>query len=69
MTTDEQPIRIDPVDGGFAFSFDLHAHPTDGQRKRGTFGRFEIACDEPEAIGGTDTAPPPLAYFAASVAF
>ena len=45
------------------------ATPDGGQTKTGRFGRFEIPCDEPEGIGGTDTAPPPLAYFAASLAF
>ncbi len=31
--------------------------------------RFAILCDEGVAIGGEDTAPPPLAYFSAGVAF
>ncbi len=69
MSAHEQPIRVELVDGGFSFSFDLTATPDGGQTKTGRFGRFEIPCDEPEGIGGTDTAPPPLAYFAASVAF
>jgi hypothetical protein len=30
---------------------------------------FTIACDEGEAVGGDNTAPPPLAYFCASIAF
>ncbi len=30
---------------------------------------FTIACDEGEAVGGENTAPPPLAYFCASIAF
>ena len=32
-------------------------------------GKFAIYCDEPEAIGGNGTAPAPLHYFAASIAF
>ncbi len=31
--------------------------------------RFAITCDEGKAIGGEDTAPPPLAYFSAGAAF
>lgn len=34
-----------------------------------THGKFTIYCDEPEAIGGHGTAPAPLHYFAASIAF
>ena len=30
---------------------------------------FEIMCDEPETIGGNNTAPAPLHYFAASILF
>jgi hypothetical protein len=30
---------------------------------------FTIACDEGAAAGGDNTAPPPLAYFCASIAF
>ena len=39
------------------------------QRKRATFGGFEIFCDESRMIGGDDSAPPPLAFFAAALAF
>ena len=31
--------------------------------------RFAIMCDEGKAIGGEDTAPPPLAYLSAGIAF
>ena len=30
---------------------------------------FEIMCDEPETIGGSNSAPAPLHYFAASILF
>lgn len=30
---------------------------------------FTIACDEGSYLGGDDTAPPPLAFFSASLAF
>jgi hypothetical protein len=31
--------------------------------------RFAIMCDEGQAIGGEDGAPPPLAYLSAGIAF
>ncbi len=47
-----------------------------GMVKRGTvkpniptFGAFELLCDEGTVIGGTDTAPAPLSYLAAGIAF
>ena len=44
-----------------------------GQMLRRAFvsshGKFTIYCDEPETIGGNGTAPAPLHYFAASIAF
>lgn len=30
---------------------------------------YEIACDEGPWLGGDDSAPPPLAFFSASIAF
>lgn len=33
------------------------------------FGAFELHCDEGTSIGGTDTAPAPLSYLAAGIAF
>ena len=49
--------------------FDVEAARGEKQTKRATFGAFEILCDESALIGGDDTAPPPLAYFASSIAF
>lgn len=50
--------------------------PGPGLVKRGyvkpnipSFGAFEFRCDEGESIGGSDTAPAPLSYLAAGVAF
>jgi hypothetical protein len=50
-----------------------------GQRKRAEVwteaqgrrwgSRFAIMCDEGKAIGGEDSAPPPLAYLSAGIAF
>ncbi|KLN60804.1 hypothetical protein WH96_10035 [Kiloniella spongiae] len=34
-----------------------------------TFGAFELLCDEGEMIGGSDSAPAPLSYLAAGIAF
>jgi len=62
-------FRVTPVDQGFRLEFDVAAARADRQRKRATFGSFEIFCDESAQVGGDDSAPPPLAYFASSIAF
>ncbi len=59
--------------------FHVTARTLDGQKKRAevwsegqgrpTGSRFAILCDEGKRIGGDDSAPPPLAYFSAGVAF
>ena len=69
MSENESPFRIEPVDGGLQLSFDVRAVKDVGQTKKAHFDKFEIVCDESAMIGGADSAPPPLAYFAASVAF
>ena len=69
MSESESPFRMEPAEGGFRFSLDLLARTAERQTKVATFGKFTIHCDEGAAIGGDDAAPPPLAYFAASVAF
>ena len=61
---------------------DLEVHvlaelvPGPGLVKRGyvkpnipSFGAFELYCDEGSVIGGSDTAPAPLSYLAAGIAF
>lgn len=61
---------------------DLEVHvlaelvPGPGLVKRGyvkpnipSFGAFELYCDEGSSIGGSDTAPAPLSYLAAGIAF
>ncbi len=65
----ESPFRGEAVPGGRRFAFDVRAERTVRQQKRALFGRFEILCDEGAGIGGDDTAPPPLAYFCAALAF
>jgi len=69
MSENESPFRIQPIDGGMQLSFDVRTVKGEGQTKKARFDRFEILCDESALIGGADSAPPPLAFFAASVAF
>lgn len=63
------PFRVEQTPEGRRFVFDVRAEKVLRQQKRAVFAGFEIRCDEGERIGGDNTAPPPLAYFAASVAF
>ena len=69
MSENKSPFDITPIDGGFQLSFEVRAAKGERQTKKAQFDRFEIICDESKMIGGDDSAPPPLAYFAASVAF
>ncbi len=69
MSENKSPFQITPIDGGFQLSFDVRTVKSERQTKKARFDHFEIVCDESTAIGGDDSAPPPLAYFAASVAF
>jgi len=69
MSESDTPFRITPVEQGFRLEFDVAAARAERQRKRATFGGFEIFCDESRMIGGDDSAPPPLAFFAAALAF
>lgn len=39
------------------------------QLKRGTSGKFEVYCDEPSRIGGTDRYPSPMTYLAMAIGF
>ena len=69
MSENESPFQITPVNGGIQVSFEVRAAKGERQTKNAQFDQFEIICDEGKNIGGDNTAPPPLAYFAASVAF
>jgi len=58
------------------FEVNLRAESAGGMIKRAvvepnlpTWSAFELICDEGGALGGTDTAPPPLGYMAAGIAF
>jgi hypothetical protein len=39
------------------------------QLKRGKSGKFEVFCDEPARIGGTDRYPSPMTYLAMAIGF
>ncbi len=65
----DSPFQVERVDGGMRFTFDVAAATAERQRKTASFDIFQIACDESAAIGGDNTAPPPLAYFGAALAF
>ncbi|MGI9614301.1 MAG: hypothetical protein ACR2QO_15425 [Acidimicrobiales bacterium] len=65
----DSPFRIERTETGARFTFDIEATTAERQQKRATFAQFEMLCDEGAAIGGDDTAPPPLAYFGAALAF
>ena len=39
------------------------------QLKRGTAGKFEVLCDEPARIGGSDRYPSPMSYLAMAIGF
>lgn len=69
MTEPASPFRITPVERGFRLEFDVAVARAERQRKRASFGPFEILCDEGAVVGGDDSAPPPLAFFASSIAF
>jgi hypothetical protein len=66
---DPSPFRQERTAGGYRFGFDLRAATVAGQLKTASFAGFEFRCDESERLGGSNSAPPPLAYFAAAVAF
>jgi len=50
---------------------DVHTEVIAGQMqlKRGVAGKFEVLCDEPTRIGGTDTYPSPMSYLAMAIGF
>lgn len=66
---DTTPFRLERVDRGVNVTFDLTAVKGERQQKQALFGRFELLCDEGPELGGDDSAPPPLAFFAASLGF
>ena len=69
MAEKKSPFNLTPVEGGFQMSFEVRTVKGERQTKKAKFDHFEIICDESAMIGGDDSAPPPLAYFASSIAF
>jgi len=43
--------------------------PGEMQLKLGTAGKFQVYCDEPARIGGTDRYPSPMSYLAMLIGF
>ncbi len=68
-SSDESPFQFSRVDGGVQISFEMRTVKGERQTKKARFDQFEMICDEGKNLGGDNTAPPPLAYFAASIAF
>jgi len=80
---EEAPAQAPPAAGpagGNEIRIRVSAETLGGQKKRGEVwgetatgarrnSRWEMFCDEGRAIGGEDTAPPPLAFFSAGIAF
>ena len=80
---EEAPAQVPPPSGPpgtMEIRIRVNAETQGGQKKRAevwgeTVGgakrnsRWEMHCDEGRAVGGEDTAPPPLAYFSAGIAF
>ena len=56
---------------GITTENDVHTEVIAGQMqlKRGVAGKFEVFCDEPTRIGGTDTYPSPMSYLAVAIGF
>ncbi len=75
MPETKPPMGLDPNMGAREFVLEVDAEALEKMRKVGHVKipliseSFTIACDEGEAVGGDKAAPPPLAYFCASIAF
>jgi hypothetical protein len=56
---------------GMASENDAYTEIVSGemQLKRGTSRHFEVLCDEPARIGGTDKHPSPMTYLAMAIGF
>jgi hypothetical protein len=58
-------------EGGITNENDVYTEVIAGemQLKRGKVAQFEVLCDEPKRIGGTDKYPSPMGYLAMSIGF
>ncbi|HEY3118881.1 MAG TPA: hypothetical protein VGK54_19230 [Chloroflexota bacterium] len=50
-------------------AIEVQVKALEGQVKEGRVRQFTVMSDEGERIGGTDTAPSPLAYFTLGIGF
>ncbi len=50
-------------------AIEVQVKALEGMVKEGRVRQFTVMSDEGERIGGTDTAPPPLAYFTLGIGF
>lgn len=80
---EEAPVQVPPPSGPpgtMEIRIRVSAETLGGQKKRAEVwgetptgarrnSRWEMLCDEGRSVGGEDTAPPPLAYFSAGIAF
>jgi len=75
-----QPAAPGGASAGMEIAIRVSAQSLSGQKKRAEVwgetsdgqtrnSRWEMLCDEGKRIGGEDSAPPPLAYFSAVIAF
>jgi uncharacterized OsmC-like protein len=77
LTTFEPTTFVKPRSGEvMRFEVNLRAESGEGMIKTAvvepnlpSWSAFQLRCDEGTALGGTDTAPPPLGYMAAGIAF
>jgi hypothetical protein len=72
---EDVPCHAEEVEGKI-IQVRLTAESREGMKKRAVatqdasgFGTFSIWCDESTALGGEDSAPAPLTYFGAAIAF
>ena len=70
-TSPSHPTEGNPVQDVISRSFvvEADARMLERMRKQAEARGFTIFCDERTDLGGDDSAPPPLAYFASSILF
>lgn len=73
---DRVPIGTEVLQEGTEIRVKLTAESRDNMKKRALvaleapgFAPFSMWCDEGTSVGGDDSAPAPLAYFSAAIAF
>jgi hypothetical protein len=71
---DEVPVGLDPGRRRWEMTFNVDARMVDGSLKTGTVdwdgkSHMTLVCDEGPAVGGRGSAPTPLMFFSAALAF